>query len=127
MKVGIAGLATIVAMAVLAPTASAATKTTIFDFAVSNYAGAGEPYEAGVLLKSKKKKCIRDRKVTFFKKGDRLGSRRTDKDGLARLSLGESDRSKVLGKYSAKVKKGDGCSGAEAEGRLTPTIFHRDD
>ncbi len=98
MNMRLIGLSALVLVAAVMPAASATakktTKSEIHAFVVTNtLPGQEGEFAAGVLVESKKKTCIRTRKVDFFFEGDKFGSTKTDKNGEAYAKTGEGTAS----------------------------------
>lgn len=109
------------------PAVAKSTKTEVHNYYVTNsLSGAAPDYAAFVDIDSKSSKCERKRKATLFYKGDKVGTGKTNGDGVINaLSTGSSKLR--TGKYRVEVKKTSGCKAANAEGKLTSTNFKRTD
>lgn len=115
-SISLAAVAALTALVGAAP-ANAATKSEIHAFAVTNsLPGQDGDWAAGAFVKSKKDKCIKDRKITFEYKGKKFGAANTDKGGEAFRKTGSN---KVRpGKYTAEMKKKGSCGADKTAGKM---------
>ncbi len=115
-SISLTAVAALTGLVAAAP-ASAATKSEIHAFAVTNsLPGQDGDWAAGAFVKSKKDKCIKGRKITFEYKGKKFGAAKTDKRGEA---FAKTSSNKIrAGKYTASMKKKGSCSADKTAGKV---------
>jgi hypothetical protein len=110
----------------IAEPASAATRTRVHPFGLSNsYPRFAPKYALQAQLESKSRACERRRRAVFFWKDEKLGADRTNADGFAALSLGSAARPR-RGRYSVEVRKSGDCRPGRASGRYDGEHFFVD-